>query len=491
MGSLSRLAQPGPHAVVFSSIEFLFAFLPLTLAAYFILPKWARNGVLLVASLVFYTWGGGAFVLLLLFSALVDYSAGRYVASSLAQDRTRGVHAGIAVSVGVNLLLLSYFKYANFAVSQLNAAGGRIGLEDIAWTSVALPIGISFYTFQSMSYTIDVARGRCDPLRRPLDFVLYVSLFPQLIAGPIVRFHEIAGEIRARTTRLHDFAEGATRFVYGLGKKVLIADTVAPVVDAAFDNDISQLSAAGAWIGLLAFTVQIYFDFSGYSDMAIGLGRMFGFHFPENFRRPYSSLSITDFWRRWHITLSNWFRDYLYVPLGGNRAGPARTNINLIIVFLATGIWHGAKWTFVVWGVLHGAFMLWERTRHTNYVSDAPHAIRARVRTLFIVVVLWTFFRAGTVPDAVAYVGSLIGGGKGPIGADLPLQTADLIELIALAIGLATFAFRRTFSGSALTTGGSSPAASVARVALFVVVLPLSLMLIVSGSFSPFLYFQF
>ena len=487
------LETPGRtlETVVFSSIEFLFAFLPLTLAAYFTVPERARNTVLLVASLVFYTWGGGAFVLLLLFSAAVDYSAGRYVAGSLVRNNTRGVHTGIAISVGVNLLLLSYFKYANFAVLQLNAVGGRLGLEDIAWTSVALPIGISFYTFQSMSYTIDVARGRCEPLRSPFDFVLYVALFPQLIAGPIVRFHEIAAEIRSRTTRLVDFAEGSTRFVYGLAKKVLIADTVAPVVDAAFDGDIATLSAAGAWLGLLAFTVQIYFDFSGYSDMAIGLGRIFGFHFPENFRRPYSSLSITDFWRRWHITLSNWFRDYLYVPLGGNRDGPARTNLNLLIVFAATGIWHGAKWTFVIWGLLHGAAMLWERARSTNYVTSAPIVALARTRTIVLVIVLWALFRANSLNQAVEYFGALLGEGTGMLSADLVLQTADIPELVALSIGIATFFLRRSFSGSAVVTEEGGPHAAVARGMLFLVALPLSLLLIVSGTFSPFLYFQF
>ena len=290
--------------MVFSSIEFLFFFLPLTLVATFAAPERARNHVLLAASLFFYLWGGGALILLLLFAIVVNWGAGKVVARGVANGDARLRNLGVTLSVVISLGMLSYFKYANFMVDQLNNIGDAVGVGPVAWNRVVLPIGISFYTFHTMSYTIDLARGRAQPVRSLADFALYVSLFPQLIAGPIVRFHVIADELWKRSVRLEDFAEGTVRFVWGLGKKVLIADTLAPIADAAFDQGQGDLSVAGAWIGLLAYTFQIYFDFSGYSDMAIGLARMFGFRFPENFERPYSALSVTDFWRRWHITLS-------------------------------------------------------------------------------------------------------------------------------------------------------------------------------------------
>jgi alginate O-acetyltransferase complex protein AlgI len=297
--------------------------------------------------------------------------------------------------------------------------------------------------------------------------------------------------MKSRTTRLDDFAEGSVRFVYGLSKKVVIADTLAPVADAAFDNPAGDLSMVGAWIGLLAYAFQIYFDFSGYSDMAVGLGRMFGFHFPENFRRPYSALSVTDFWRRWHITLSNWFRDYLYVPLGGNRGTARRTSINLIIVFLATGIWHGANWTFLVWCMVHGGVMLWERARRTGYVDKAPNEALARARTFLIVLLAWVFFRDTSLSDAVEYFGALAGQGAGFLTGDIVLRTIDAREAAILAFGLATLLLPRTFFGGRLVTERSGARATTARVALMGVALPVTLLLIVAGTFSPFLYFQF
>ena len=390
--------------MVFSSIEFLFLFLPVVLLAYRVVPARARNGTLLAASLLFYTWGGGAFVLILAASIAIDYCAGWMVDDARERGLPRRRALGIALSVAVNVGLLAYFKYANFFVAQWNDLGDAVGIGTIAWTSVALPIGISFFTFQSMSYTLDVARGRARHLRNPVDFALYVSLFPQLIAGPIVRFHEIADQMRERTTRLEDFAEGALRFSHGLVKKVVVADAVAPIADAAFGLDAADLTTPAAWLGVAAYTIQIYFDFSGYSDMAIGLGRMFGFTFPENFRRPYSALSVTDFWRRWHITLSNWFRDYLYVPLGGNRASAAATYRNLIVVFLLVGFWHGANWTFLAWGVYHGGLLIAERLTGQRPVRDASWPWLRRAVTLLAVVVGWAIFRADSIWHAAARV---------------------------------------------------------------------------------------
>jgi alginate O-acetyltransferase complex protein AlgI len=272
--------------MVFSSVTFLFFFLPVCLTGYYLLPFRLRNGWLLLSSLVFYTWGGGALVVLLIISTVVDYAMGWVVASGLASGSRARIRAGVTGSVLVNIALLSYFKYANFIVEQLNSLGERFGFDEIAWTSVILPIGISFFTFQSMSYTIDVSRGRAQHLRNPLDFGLYVTLFPQLVAGPIVRFHEVSDQIRERDVTVERFALGATRFAHGLAKKVLIADAVAPIADATFGADLAALGPGAAWLGIVAYTIQIYFDFSGYSDMAIGLGTMLGFDFPENFRRP-------------------------------------------------------------------------------------------------------------------------------------------------------------------------------------------------------------
>lgn len=485
------LRRRAGYAMVFSSIEFLFAFLPLTLAVYFAVPTRARNAVLLVASVLFYVWGAGALALAMLFVISINWGAGLVVAWAREHDRPDLRVAGVAISVLSCLGVLSYFKYANFAVAQVNRVADQFGIGPVAWTSIALPIGISFYTFQSMSYTIDVARGRTEPLRNIFDFALYVSLFPQLIAGPIVRFHEIAGEIRSRTTRLGDFAEGAVRFVWGLSKKVVIADTLAPVADAAFDSPADGLSAVGAWIGLLAYAFQIYFDFSGYSDMAIGLGRMLGFHFPENFRRPYSALSVTDFWRRWHITLSNWFRDYLYVPLGGNRGSARRTQVNLVIVFVATGVWHGASWTFLAWGLWHGGVMLWERSRGTGHIAEAPNEGLARARTFLIVLLAWVLFRDTSISGAVGFWGALFGQGAGLLDGDIVLRTIDLRELAVLAVGLATLALPRDLFIGQIVEKRSGRRPAAARVALFAGAFPLTLLLIVAGTFSPFLYFQF
>ncbi len=477
--------------MVFSSIVFLFFFLPLTLAAYFVAPARAKNPVLLVANLVFYTWGGGVFVLILLASIGVNWANGVLLGRAVERGDSTRARAAIVAAVVINLLTLSYFKYANFAVEQVNNVADQFGIGPVAWTSVALPIGVSFYTFQSMSYAFDVARGRCSYLRNPLEFALFVSLFPHLIAGPLVRFHEIAHELHTRTTRFEDFAEGSVRFMYGLAKKVLIADTLAPIADVAFGRPAGDLSVAGAWIGLLAYTFQIYFDFSGYSDMAIGLARMFGFHFPENFNRPYSALSLTDFWRRWHITLSNWFRDYVYIPLGGSRGSGGRTALNLILVFTLTGIWHGAAWTFVAWGLLHGSVLLWERYRGTRYVDAAPHEVWSRARTFVIVALLWVFFRSTDLPDALEYLGALFGAGTGLVSGDLVFRTLDLREIVVLLVGLGTLALPRDLVLGKVVCHESGRAAASGRVALVALAFPLTLLLVISGTFSPFLYFQF
>jgi alginate O-acetyltransferase complex protein AlgI len=472
--------------MVFSSIEFLFLFLPVVLLAYRLTPGRVRNGLLMGASALFYTWGGGAFVLILAASIVVDYCAGWMVDVARERDLPRRRAAGILLSVLVNVGLLGYFKYANFFVDQWNA----LGIGTIAWTNVALPIGISFFTFQSMSYTIDVARGRARHLRNPVDFALYVSLFPQLIAGPIVRYHEIADQLRGRVTRLEDFAEGVLRFSHGLVKKVVVADAVAPVADAAFGLGAADLTTTSAWVGVAAYTIQIYFDFSGYSDMAIGLGRMFGFTFPENFRRPYSALSVTDFWRRWHITLSNWFRDYLYVPLGGNRGRAAVTYRNLVIVFLLTGFWHGANWTFLVWGAYHGGLLIVERLTGQRPVRAASLPWLRRAVTLVLVMAGWAIFRADSIWLAGDYLRAMFtwqGGGLAVPVADA-LTTKALLTLVA---AWSVVLLPGGFVGGVFLARSPARWAPAARFAVLAVALPYAVLLVASGTFSPFLYFQF
>ena len=474
--------------MVFSSVTFLFFFLPIALAVVAVLPERFRNLWLLGCSLFFYMWGSGALVGLLIISTGVDYGLGRAAGRAVQVGNRRQLRLAVAGSVAVNLGLLGYFKYANFLVEQLNSLGFGI----IAQTSVTLPIGISFFTFQSMSYTIDVSRGRAKALRSPIDFALYVSLFPQLVAGPIVRFHEIAAQLRPRRITVDGASDGAIRFTHGLAKKVIIADNVAPIADAAFANS-GSLSMPSAWVGILAYSVQIYFDFSGYSDMAIGLGKMLGFEFPENFARPYSSVSITEFWRRWHITLSNWFRDYLYIPLGGSRGGSVRTYLNLSIVFLLTGLWHGAKWTFVVWGAVHGTLLIMERvTGQRSIDSRVSSAGLRRLATFVAVTLAWVFFRAYDLSDAMGYFGDLFAGGMNKAQSRTIFDaTTTSRSKIALAVGLATLLLPAGFSvGPRLENWTSQPGLTF-RLAYIATVLPVTLLLVATNTFSPFLYFQF
>lgn len=469
--------------MVFSSITFLFFFLPATVALYAFAPRPARNFVLLVTSLIFYIWGSGALVAVLLVSVVVDYALGFAAAQAVASKNRNHKRLVIAASVITNLGLLGWFKYAGWLIESASDAGFYTGTAP----DIVLPIGISFFTFQSMSYTIDVARGRCEHLANPVDFALYVTLFPQLIAGPIVRYHEIEPQIRSREFNGVLVGEGSLRFAHGLVKKVVIADTVGRVADAAFGS--GDLTTGAAWVGALAYTMQIYFDFSGYSDMAIGLGRMFGFSIPENFDRPYSAASITDFWRRWHITLSNWFRDYLYIPLGGGRGSSFATYRNLMTVFLLTGLWHGANWTFIVWGVYHGSWLLFERRFMLRNLDRAgPHAVR-RGTTLLIVVVGWVVFRADSIEHAAHYLQTMFTFGGLDLGvlARVTTTRAALTLIVSLLVVLLPASY---VTGPFLTR----PDDRLARLARFVVVglaFPFALLLAASGAFSPFLYFQF
>jgi alginate O-acetyltransferase complex protein AlgI len=374
--------------------------------------------------------------------------------------------------------LLAWFKYAGFLAQTLV----DLGWESLTIPSIVLPIGISFFTFQSMSYTFDVAAGRLEPFANPLQLLLYVSLFPQLIAGPIVRARDVAAEIPQRTVGLPNLSNGFERFAWGLAKKVLIADSVAPLVDAAFASEPSMI---GAWIAGLGYAVQIYFDFSGYSDMAIGLGMMLGFNFPENFRRPYASSSVTDFWRRWHMTLSSWFRDYLYIPLGGNRRGRGRTYLNLLCVFLVTGLWHGAALTFVAWGLWHGAALMFERS--IGVTADSKHW-GLRAWTALVVVLGWILFRA----ESISTASSLIWAAMTP-SLDLPTSLSSAMTPVtvgSLLLGLAFSAAPTRFDPRQLLQS-STPQGLAIRLPFYSICLPLIAMRVLSDTFTPFLYFQF
>jgi alginate O-acetyltransferase complex protein AlgI len=391
--------------MVFSSVIFLFLFLPLTLTLYFLTGRKHRNLFLLFASLIFYAWGEGLYLLILLISVFINYSCGLLIDNHRGSNRSS---AYLAIAIVLNLGLLAFFKYANFVVTNLNSILAIFGIGQLYLARVHLPIGISFFTFQALSYVIDVYNQKIIAQRNIINLGAYISLFPQLMAGPIVRFAHVAKEIVSRTTSRPDFAEGARQFLFGLGKKMLIANPVARVADQVFSLPAGELTTGLAWLGAVCYTLQIYFDFSGYSDMAIGLARMFGFHYLENFNYPYISRSIREFWRRWHISLSTWFKDYLYIPLGGNHRGPIRTYINLVIVFLLCGLWHGASWNFVIWGLFHGLFLATERTFLGRKLDALPQPFRHGY-TLLIIIVGWVIFRTESMTHANSYLSAMSG----------------------------------------------------------------------------------
>jgi alginate O-acetyltransferase complex protein AlgI len=391
--------------MVFSSIIFLFLFLPIVLGFYFLTSKRHRNLFLLFASLLFYAWGEGLHLFVLVASIFINFSCGLLIENH-RKSKTSRVY--LAIAIVLNLGLLAFFKYANFVVTNLNLLLAIFGIGPYSLAQVHLPIGISFFTFQALSYVIDVYNQKVIAQRSIINLGAYLSLFPQLMAGPIVRFAHVAREIVSRTTSRTDFAEGVRRFLFGLAKKMLIANSVAKVADQIFPLPAGELTAGLAWLGAVCYTLQIYFDFSGYSDMAIGLARMLGFHYLENFNYPYISCSIREFWRRWHISLSTWFRDYLYIPLGGNQQRPIRTYMNLVMVFLLCGLWHGASWNFVIWGLFHGLFLATERTIVGRGLNALPQPLR-HVYTLFIIMVGWVIFRTESIAHAVSYLSTMLG----------------------------------------------------------------------------------
>lgn len=468
--------------MVFSSMIFLCVFLPIVLIVYFVLPKQSRNLWLLLASLFFYAWGEPRYILIMLFSTVFDYCNGRAIEYATAKGKhdTLG-RAVLVLSVVGNLGILCFFKYTDFALETINRlAGTQFGLLQLA-----LPIGISFYTFQTMSYTIDVYRGETPAQHNIISFGMYVCLFPQLIAGPIVRYKEVQKEVDGRKTTISGAVHGLQRFLTGLAKKVLLANQIGALWDYIKGLGNADMSTALAWLGAIAFTFQIYFDFSGYSDMAIGLGEMFGFHFPENFDHPYESKSITEFWRRWHITLSTWFREYLYIPLGGNRKGAARQIINLFIVWFLTGLWHGAGWNFILWGLYYFVLLVLEKLVLRRVLARLP-AIIQHLYTLFFVVVGWVIFACDDMSLLGSYLKAMFGIGA-PAGNALALYEWDVQAPFLVILLIASTSIPARIAKQLTREDQRSPLLMVYTVVLLV----LSLAFLVSGSYNPFLYFRF
>ncbi|MFZ4632090.1 MAG: MBOAT family O-acyltransferase [Patescibacteria group bacterium] len=403
--------------MVFSSIIFIYLFLPIFLIIYFSLGKKYKNFFILLASLLFYFWGEGAYVLLMLAVALLDYSCGLMFAFIRSrenfsdQKKDKISKSILVISIIGNLSILGFYKYFNFGIDQFNSLlqiFGFSGSSLLYFTKIILPLGISFYTFQSMSYTIDVYRKRVPACKSVIDYLCFVTLFPQLVAGPIVRYIDVSKELISRKINYEYLSTGVKRFIIGLAKKVIIANNVGAVADKIFSLPSNELSFGLSWLGAVCYALQIFFDFSGYSDMAIGLGKMIGFNFLENFNYPYISKSIRDFWRRWHISLSTWFRDYLYIPLGGNKVGVARGYFNLFIVFFLCGLWHGASWLFIIWGCWHGLFLVLERTSFGKMLSKAP-SIFQHIYVLLIILIGWVLFRAENVSQALDIIKNLFG----------------------------------------------------------------------------------
>lgn len=464
--------------MVFSSILFIFIFLPALLVLYFVVPKAGKNIVLLLGSIFFYAWGEPVYVVLMLFSAVFNYVMG--IDIGLAKKTEKGAKANLIFTVVVNLFILCFFKYYGFLIDTINGIFG----SEITYTKLALPIGISFYTFQALSYIIDVYRGEVKEQKNFIKFAVYLSMFPQLIAGPIIKYKDVEKQLGKREITREKVGHGIEYFIFGLSKKVLLANNLGLLYTQILALPDAKLSVLTAWIGIAAYTMQIYFDFSGYSDMAIGLGKMLGFDFPANFNYPYISKSITEFWRRWHISLSTWFREYLYIPLGGNRVIPWKHIRNILVVWLLTGLWHGASWNFVFWGLYYGLFLLFEKYVMNKVLNHLPGIVRS-VYTLVIVAVGWVFFSQTDMGEAFSYIGSMFGGASGGFADSTTLYflKGNVILMIAgvLAARPAPAEFYRMFLGK-------HPVISLTVMAILFV---LCISYLVYDSYNPFLYFRF
>ena len=467
--------------MLFSSNIFLLAFLPAVIILNTLIKPKYSNYLLLIASLLFYAWGEPIYVLLMLFSVLLNWSFGLWI-----EKAQKGRQLLLTICVLLNLSILGFFKYYNFFAGSFNSL---LGAEIIALKNIALPIGISFFTFQALSYVIDLYRGNCKVQKNVLSLALYVSFFPQLIAGPIVRYSDIDEQITNRTVSLEKFAIGFRRFLYGLGKKIIISNMMAELADNIFGLPMEELTTATAWIGALAYTMQIYYDFSGYSDMAIGLGKIFGFDFLENFNYPYLSSSIHEFWQRWHISLGTWFREYVYIPLGGNRKGKLKTYRNLIAVFFLTGMWHGASWTFILWGLYHGFFQIIERLKLKNFLSK--HKVISKIYCLLVVIFGWVLFRSETLIGSIRYILRMLVPWK--------YGFSNMFNLSVELTNKHIFTFILAFIGCGLLQSFSNKIPKISKKwkyskleTLYLgLLLIYCLILLTAGTYNPFIYFRF
>ena len=456
-------------------------FLPAVLLFYYAVPRQAKNAVLFLFSLLFYAWGEPIYVVLMLFSTVLDYTCGRLVEKYRGTSKQK---IGLIISICVNLGLLFFFKYTDFFIGTINGVFGA----SIPALNLPLPIGISFYTFQTMSYTIDVYRGEAKMQRNIISFGAYVSLFPQLIAGPIVRYQDIADQLNERTHTFDKFGEGVKRFVTGLGKKVLLANNIGLLWSEISGTAAENLTTVGAWLGIIAFAFQIYFDFSGYSDMAIGLGKMFGFEFLENFNYPYISKSVTEFWRRWHMSLGTWFRDYVYIPLGGNRKGLPVQIRNIAIVWLLTGFWHGASWNFVLWGVFYGVMLVCEKLFLLKWLKKAPSVI-GHIYTMLTVLLGWVLFAFDDFGKGWAFLKVMFGAGAGFVSGAAMFRILSYLPLLLICVAASTPLTKNLYAKlQSKWNNGLLLTADVTRV---VVLAGLSVAFLISGSYNPFLYFRF
>lgn len=469
--------------MVFSSIYFLVYFFPIFLGVYFLAKKEYKNMVALLGSLAFYVVGGKLFTVILLASLVIDYYLVKRITATKGEERL----FMFWLSIGLNVLMLAYFKYANFFVETVIALVGQG-----EWVRIALPIGISFFTFQKMSYTIDVHRGTHKELKNFSDYALYIILFPQLIAGPIVRYNEIAAELEDRdhNDTIDYKLIGLFRFTVGLAKKVLIANVLGEAAGQYFLADPSSLSFHQAWLGALLYAFQIYFDFSGYSDMAIGIGKMLGFNFPENFNFPYIAQNITEFWKRWHMTLTRWMRDYLYIPLGGNRVPTGQMYLNLSIVFLISGLWHGASWNFVIWGAFHGGFLILDRlflAKFTDRIGQAPSI----VLTFLITLVGWVIFKVENLSEMGSYFGAMVGAGEATAIIEPSLQVWVVLPVaVVWSFGVVYEPLARSVSGLVALQRVTTKQSILIGVSTFLL-LSVSLVYVSGSGFNPFIYFRF
>ncbi|HVJ92075.1 MAG TPA: MBOAT family O-acyltransferase [Labilithrix sp.] len=471
--------------MAFSSLLFLTLFLPVYVVAYWASPRVTRNATLLTLSILFYAWGAPWFLPVVLALGVIDY----YLA--LAIDKRRGQRAArllLAFAVTMHLSVLAYFKYSNFFVGEIGSLFAKLGVaRSLHWENVALPIGISFLTFEEISYVVDVYRGSARPSRSIGQYLLFLMLFPHSIAGPIFRWKDLENQLRSRGEGLDDIVAGLSRFTWGLSKKILIADAAALAADAAFAHSPSEVSMRVAWLGAVAYAIQIFYDFSGYSDMAIGLGRIAGFRFKENFNDPYVSANITEFWTRWHISLSSWLRDYLYIPLGGNRRGEFRTRVNVLIVFALSGLWHGSAWTFVLWGLYHGLLSVFERTAVGKLWRERTPRLIAVPVTFVLVSIGWVFFRADSAEQALSFIKAMLGLVQAPpVAKMVEAQLMPLRSAVLMCVGLALVVVRAVF-GRPREDG---PWRWV-YVAGAPVLLVLSLLQVVNTKFVPLIYFKF